>query len=146
MDKHWKRCIYFSCIACGESLIGMASLLELEFFVVYIPLKGNSWGFMGRMLKKHSAWQRLIFCLKDDTQMGLSNQNRMLNMRKEMSNQTYLTSASKPQFCHLWRYRDESFSFTAWACKIVSVKKTESRRHGCQKERHFPDDCRVLTY
>lgn len=37
-------------------------------------------------------------------------------------------------------------SGTAWACKIVSVEKKIKQDLRCQKQRRFPDDCRVLTY
>lgn len=44
-----KLCLYFSSIACGESLTGKASYSARAIFVLNFPLKGNSCGFMGRI-------------------------------------------------------------------------------------------------
>lgn len=44
-----KLCLYFSSIACGESLIGKASYSARAVFVLNFPLKGNLCGFMGRI-------------------------------------------------------------------------------------------------
>lgn len=50
-DVHKKafKSLYFSSIACGESLIGKASYSARAVFVLNFPLKGNLCGFMGRI-------------------------------------------------------------------------------------------------
>lgn len=54
MQEKKKLCLYFSSIACGESLIGKASYSALPVFVLHFPLKGNSCRFMGRNFQKQA--------------------------------------------------------------------------------------------
>ncbi len=76
-----KLCLYFSSIACGESLIGKASYSAWAVFVLNFPLKGNSCGFMGRI----APMAKITVLYKEDTQcypyMTLSNENRMSNTK-----------------------------------------------------------------
>lgn len=122
MGKYWKRCIYFCCIACGESLIGMASLLE--FFVLYIPLKGNSCGFMRRMLKKHSPVAKIRILYKIWHANGFIKPKQCVQYKEgDVKADVFNISFKTTVPCHLWWHRVELYSITAWACKIVSVEK-----------------------